>query len=673
MSTLLKTSCLALTLIYSAELLAEDTIEPRYRVDFAQAAQHYVSVEAVFPRQSEDLQLFLPVWTPGSYLVREYAQHIDGVQAFDEKSEPLKTTKLRKNRWQVHGSANKQVRFKYRVYCNELSVRTNFVDSSLAVLNGAATFVSTEALTGGEHHVELLLPSQWKQAATALATRVDKGPRVYVAEDFDQLIDSPIVAGNVELFPFQVGDVTHYLVNVGGSEMWDGNQAASDVSKIVAEHQRMWGLVPYSQYHFLNVIAESGGGLEHDNSTLMLSSRWSFRDKRRYQRWLGLVSHEFFHTWNIRRLRPRSLAEYDYENENYFEELWVAEGVTSYYDDLALVRSGVTTPQEYLSALSRQIGSLQSTEGRLRQSLADSSYDAWIKYYRTNENSRNTTISYYTKGAVVAFLLDMEIRQRTGGKKSLDDLMRSLYKKFAGKQGYTNADVLAEANALAGDDLSEWFEHAIYSTKELEYERAMAWLGLRLGDQPDPTAKENSDKAKAGVEASKAESPAKREENEKKPANEKSAAGANGGVETRTADSKQPSKPTGPLWTGISTKTEDGRTVVASVAEGSPGFRAGVNVDDELIALNAYRIGDSLTSRLEPFKDDANAKLLISRRGKLLEIELPIERRSSTSWTIKRLAKPSEEQAANFRAWLRIAEESKEPKPAPVLEDEPSK
>ncbi|HBE68915.1 MAG TPA: hypothetical protein DDW52_12275 [Planctomycetaceae bacterium] len=414
----------------------------------------------------------------------------------------------------------------------------------------------------------------------------------------------------------------------------------------------MWGLVPYAQYHFLNVIAESGGGLEHDNSTLMLSSRWSFRDKRRYQRWLGLVSHEFFHTWNIRRLRPRSLAEYDYENENYFEELWVAEGVTSYYDDLALVRAGLTSPKEYLSALSRQITSLQTTEGRLRQSLADSSFDAWIKYYRTNENSRNTTISYYTKGAVVAFLLDMEIRRRTDGDKSLDDLMRSLYDEFAGKQGYTNADVLAEANKLAGEDLSDWFEDAIFSTNELKYNHAMEWLGLRIGDAPDPTAT-TGDSAEAGGSGEAGEKPAP----DAAAANSKDANGKGVTADTQGVAPETPTKPTGPLWTGIGTRTEDGRTVVSSITEGSPGFEAGVNVDDELIALNSYRIGDSLTSRLEPFNKDSYATLLISRRGKLLEIELPIKRRSPTSWALKKLANPSDEQTANFRAWLRIVEE----------------
>ncbi|HBE72288.1 MAG TPA: hypothetical protein DDW52_29490, partial [Planctomycetaceae bacterium] len=214
MRTFLKLSFPVLTLICSALLRAEDT-GPSYQVDFAQTAQHYVSVTAKFPPQGEDLQLFIPVWTPGSYLVREYAQHIDSVQAYDEDSKPMVVTKVSKNRWKVHDSANRRVRFEYRVYCNELSVRTNFVDKSLAVLNGAATFVSSEAFTDREHHVELLLPNEWKQAATALANRVDKGPRVYVADDFNHLVDSPIVAGNVELFPFKVGDVPHFLVNVG--------------------------------------------------------------------------------------------------------------------------------------------------------------------------------------------------------------------------------------------------------------------------------------------------------------------------------------------------------------------------------------------------------------------------------------------------------------------------
>jgi len=216
------------------------------------------------------------------------------------------------------------------------------------------------------------------------------------------LVDSPIVLGNIDIQSFECGEAKHYLASVGTDGLWNTKAAVKDVQRIVETEQKFWGEVPYTEYWFLNLATESGGGLEHDNSTVLMTSRWTMRQKSKYTEWLALVSHEFFHTWNVRRLRPKALTNYDFENEQYTNELWVAEGVTSYYDDLLLARSGLCSPKEYLDQISKGIAGVQTAPGRLVQPLSQSSFDAWIKFYRPDENANNSRVSYYTKGSLVA-------------------------------------------------------------------------------------------------------------------------------------------------------------------------------------------------------------------------------------------------------------------------------
>ncbi len=615
-----------MTLAQSNKNEADQDSTVAYEVSFDQAANHYVNVVVTIADAAEDQEVFMPVWTPGSYLIREYSQHVDSVTASDGNGVAVAIHKTKKNRWQAECEQGTTLKISYRVYCNELTVRTNFVDSQFALLNGAALFLTVEERAKHAHTVALVLPSSWNQSITSLNRDVALGANTFVAKNLDELVDSPFVVGNPAVHPFDVGGTPHYLVNIGDNSLWAGEQAAADVAKIVKVHQDMWGQTPYKRYHFLNVIAESGGGLEHDNSTVMLSSRWSFRDPRRYKSWLGLVSHEFFHTWNVRRLRPQALASYDYEAENYFEELWVAEGVTSYYDDLALTRAKINSSREYLSGLSRQIKTLQTTDGRLRQSLAESSFDAWIKHYRPNENSRNTSISYYNKGAVVAFLLDIEIRSRTKNNQSLDTCMRHLYSEFALKGGYTTADIVKQLESTTDSKWQSWFDQAIYSTDELDYAPALQWLGLTFNHELQ--------------------------------------------AEKRSATSEKSGKTEpidGPIWTGLSTKSEDGKLIVSAVTENSPAFEAGINVDDEILAVNRYRVSDSLTSRLTQFESDDEAQLLISRRGALIEVTLPIVQRIEKDWRLIPHPDATDEQKANLNAWLHIEpspEDSEKVKPA---------
>ena len=594
-----------------------------YQVGFEDVAKHYVHVEATFPECPKGSnEFFLPVWTPGSYLVREYARHVDQFQATGKDGEEIDVEKFSKNRWRIKLPQAGSLTISYRVYCNEMSVRTNFADQEFAILNGAATFITQDSRVTSPHQVKLELPDAWKRSVTALPKAAETSAHKYVADNFDTLVDSPILVGNPTLHPFEVGGKQHFLANLGGDDLWDGDVAAAEVAKIVAEHQKMWQTIPYDQYYFLNVIAESGGGLEHDNSTLLMTSRWSYRSPSRFKRWLGLVSHEFFHTWNVRRLRPRALTQYGYEDENYFQELWVAEGVTSYFDNLACARAGVVSPTEYLKALSGDIATLQSTPGRKAQSLSESSHDSWIKFYRPDENSRNTSISYYNKGAVVAFLLDAQVRKLTNNSKSLDEVMRLLYKRFANGKGYTNQEVMKVTSEVCGQDMSEWFSKHIDSTEELDYGPALQWFGLSFSHDDKP--------------------------------------------------SKDPQ--TGTPTLQISASSSDGKLTVTRVEEGGSGYRAGINVDDEIIAINNYRITSDIDTRLKQYEIGQEVEVLTSRRGKLQRHWVVIASKPKKTWVLKRVSKPTDAQKESYRSWFGLPEtdspkeESKgqQPTPAPV-------
>ena len=482
---------------------SEDTKKAgvRYAVDLSDAKNHYVTISATIPVRDETTELMMAVWTPGSYLIREYARHIDSME-ITSGGKKLEYEKTRKNRWVVQTKDVESFRLRYRLYCNEMTVRTNFAGNQYAMINGAPTFVTVADRLDEKHVVRLKLPKAWKRSATSLES-TGKQPHIFVANNFDELVDSPIVAGNVQVYPFTAGGIEHQLVNVGESGQWDGTKAAADLKQVVEAHQEMWDAIPYDRYLFINMISEAGGGLEHDFSTLIMTSRWSFRDKRRYQDWLSLASHEFFHTWNVRRLRPKSLVRYDYETEVYTDVLWIAEGITSYYEDLALVRAGLINRNDFLARLSKNVETVQRTNGRKVQSLRDSSYDTWIKFYRPDENSSNTRISYYSKGAVVAFLLDAKIRKLTDGQKNLDDVMRKMWATHA-QTGFTSKDFRKVVSEVAGEDLTDWFVSAVDSTEELDYSD-LEYLGIKEPNKKEPN--KSTQLASAKVAEPKASQP----------------------------------------------------------------------------------------------------------------------------------------------------------------------
>lgn len=595
-------------------LLTSDGVEGalvEYTIRFSQAKNHYADVEVRCETGGQpQFELMMPTWTPGSYLIREYARHVETISASDSAGAELPVSRSRKNRWMVKCGNATSVVVNYRLYCNEMTVRTNQVERDFALFNGASTFLSPVGARKQKHQVRVELPDEWKHAICSLPN-VDSDKQSFIAEDFDELVDSPILCGNPDIYPFKVGDREHLLVSIGEGEIWDGEATARDLEKIVAEHHKLWGTVPYPRYIFFNLLVEAGGGLEHDNSTVMMISRWYYRDREKYVRWLGLASHEFFHTWNVRRLRPKPLVEYDYENEVYLRSLWIAEGITSYYDDLQLARCGLISQKEYLQAVSKQIETLQTTPGRNVQSLSDSSHDTWIKLYRPNENTGNSQVNYYNKGAIAAFLLDAEIRSATDDKKSLDDVMRLLYERHANGVGYTPEEFQKLVAEVSSADLTGWFDRYINGVDEFDYSKALDWYGL------------NFEKMKSTSEEGKSKN------DEEKP------------------DEKKKS------WTGLTTEDGSGKLVVTKVLRDAPAFESGLNVGDEILAIDQYRVtAGNWSDRLKQYQPGESVEVLIARREHIERIRLVLGEAPAESWKISLVKEPSDAQKRQLKAWL---------------------
>lgn len=451
-----------------------------YTVRIPAPATHYAYVEVVVPAAGRrSLDLMMATWSPGFYRVEDYAGRVEDLLARASGGAPLSVERTGRNRWKVPTGGAVSVSVSYRLLCDQRSVTTNSVSSELGVLNGAATFLTLAEPGPRAHEVRLELPAEWKMAMTALARTPDGLPNHYRAADFDTLVDSPIVAGALEVHEFEVEGSRHLLVDVGERERWDGRRAAGDLERMVRAVRRLWGFLPFERYVFLNVFRQGGGGLEHKDSTLLTADAARVATPPGYARWLAFAGHEYFHAFNVKRLRPVELGPFDYESAPRTSSLWISEGLTSYYAGILLARAGLTSAQDFLASLSAQIERLQQQPGRLLQTLEQSSLDVWSNSL-SGVNPNEKTVSYYVKGQVVGFLLDARIRASTAGAMSLDDVMRAAYRRYAADRGFTADEFRAVAEGVAGVDLKAWFKKAIASTEELDYSEALDWFGLRF-------------------------------------------------------------------------------------------------------------------------------------------------------------------------------------------------
>lgn len=568
-----------------------------YQVAMPEPQSHYFEVTLIVKHwQAPYLDLKMPVWTPGSYLVREYERHVQELSAIDLVTDnALTVTKQRKNHWQIQTTKAEQVQVTYRVYAYDLSVRTNHLDHRHGYFNGAALFYWIPGYEQLPLTLAILPPQANWQVATAL-TPLPGRPNCFQVADFDTLVDSPVEIGSHHTYTFEVLGKRHRWAIFGEGNL-NVEQLLGDTRKIIEVEAQLFGGLPYDDYLFLLHLSNQGfGGLEHKNSCTLNYARFGFRDSEKYQRFLQLVAHEFFHLWNIKRIRPKALERLDYDQENYTESLWFSEGTTSYYDLLIPLRAGLYDGQTFLNHLSKEISRFLQTPGRLVQPLAESSFDAWIKLYRRDPSSDNSQISYYLKGELVTLLLDLLIRERHQNQRSFDQVLQGLWQKFGQAEiGFTPEQLKAEIEAVAGLELADFYQRYLYSTDELPFNQYLEPFGLAL-----------------------------------KPIIEDSL----------------PSL-------GLKVQHEAGTEKIKFVARYSPAEKAGISPDDELLALNGLRVtAEQLNDRLKDFQAQDRVQLTVFHHDQLTTVEVTLAAALPNRYEIVQLPNPTEQQQNNLRGWL---------------------
>jgi predicted metalloprotease with PDZ domain len=585
----------------------------RHKVTLTDPHAHLVTISSTFTAPEgvplpDPLVVAMPVWTPGSYLVREYARNVELPRATADDDHALSVTKLRKNAWSIaHGSA-REVTFTYELYCNDLSVRTNHVDTSHIYLNGAAsfTFATHEPHGGAELSVEA--PAGWR-IATALPQHGATTAPVFRAATFDELVDSPIHVGDHQTKTFDVLGKPHTFAIWGEAPCANWDDVVRDTKTIIETEARFFGGgVPYDHYTFLWLVTpKNRGGLEHRTSTTLTVTPNLFEDRKGYLDVLSLVAHEFFHLWNVKRIRPQGLFPYRYEEENYTRLLWWFEGATSYFDWRVLRLAGLCTVDEYLEHLADEIARLEDTPGRIAQATSEASFDAWIKLYRADENTVNSTVSYYLKGEIVCALLDVEVRARTGGQRGLDDVLGELWRAYGAEERPVPEDGMpAVFERVVGQSMTDVLSPWVDGRAELPIDAVLAKVGLKVAREPQIDSTNNNKK--------------------KKP-------------------------PSGTL--GVRLRTTEGKAIVTQVLRGRGAHKGGIDAGDEILAVGGRRVeGGKVDATLVGRAPGTTTEVLVARDGTLRTVTVTLDAATPEKLKIGIAEGASPAQRSLLEGWL---------------------
>lgn len=535
----------------------------------------------------------MPAWTPGSYKVRDFAKNVQDFSAGKSS-----WRKVDKSRWRV--AAGGDLTIEYDVWAFELSVQTSHLDADHAFINGASVFMYADGHKDAPLTIDVRAPRGWR-----IATGLDRTGSRLRAPNYDLLVDCPIEIGTFKQRTFKVRGVPHHLV-IHGDGNYDEDRMVDDVRRIVETEVKILRDIPYEHYTFLlhNTTEYRGGGLEHLNSTALQYPPTGYRPREKYENFLELVAHEFFHLWNVKRIHPDMLGPFDYEREVYTTLLWVMEGFTSYYDTLVPCRAKLWSPEKYFKKMADRIQKFEEKPGRRRQSLSESSFDTWIKLYQPNENAGNCQMSYYEKGELVGMCLDLEIRRRTDNAKSLDDVMRLLYAEYgkAGK-GFPEGEFKKTCERIAGN-LDRFFEDLVDGTKDIPWNKYLAAAGVKL--EQDPKRPEEGEPAR----------PAK-------------------------------------AWIGVGTTKTGGVLSLSSVVEGSPAWKAGLSAKDELVAIDGAKVtADEFEKRLDDYAPGDRAKFTIFRSGFLRDVPVTFGGKDNVTWVIRKVKSPTPAQKRLYEGWL---------------------
>jgi predicted metalloprotease with PDZ domain len=569
-------------------------------------------------------RIALPAWTPGSYLIRDFARNVVAMRAQSGRR-LVPITKLDKHTW-IAAPVRRPLTVTLQVYAWDLSVRGAYLDTSHAFFNGPSVFPRVLGKEARPCEIEILPPRgvRYRGWQVATAMRRKRAPAhgfgLYRAASYDELIDHPVEMGRFTSAAFEAVGVRHDVAITGRHDA-DLERLCADLSRLCESHIRLFGEpAPMNQYVFLvTAVGEGYGGLEHRASTALLCSRQDLpqvgmgRVSEGYQTFLGLCSHEYFHTWNVKRIKPAAFTPYDLERENYTRLLWAFEGVTSYYDDLQLVRAGLISESDYLEILARSITSLLRTAGRMKQTVEEASFDAWIKYYRQDENSPNAQVSYYLKGSLIALCLDLLIRKRTRGRRSLDDVMRALWERY-GRTGLGVPEDGIEklAARIAGVSLRAFFARALRSAEDLPLKQLLATVGI-------------------GMQLRQAQSSADR-----------------GGKATNAGAAKATAR----VSLGVRAAEDPAGAKLTHVLDSGAAQAAGLCAGDVIVAVDGLKVSaKNLDQRLARYRPGDNATLHAFRRDELLEIRVQLHASPLDTCTLTVIA--ADRAGANRRrTWL---------------------
>ena len=596
--TLMKSVVRSLLVMFLPAILFSQTPALQYKLGMSKPWTHLLEVELNIkdvPSSPAALDFLLPVWRTGRYVVFDFAGGVQEFSATDGSDAPLRWTKTDKSTWRVEKGRATGVTIRYKVYANEFEHRTRGLNDEHAFVDGCAVFMFLEKYRSLPLTV-IVAPYQDWHVTTGLESVA--GERfTFKAKNLDEFMDCPMEVGNQKDFEFVVEGKKHVL-SIFGAGNYDPNKMMADIGKIVTLNKEFWGDLPYERYvFFLHLGLQGGGGTEHLNSTIMQTGAFGFTNPKSYYGFLGLVSHEYFHTWNVKQLRPKGIAPYDYTKENYVPELWIAEGTTSYYGGLMLLRGGFSPPQSAYEWLASTVQGERQRPGNRVQSVSESGFDAWVKFWKEHQQAFNSESDYYDKGSDVSLVLDLEIRQHSNNEHSLDDVMRTLYKRFPlGGRGYTVDDLRSIAEKLAGTDLKKFFEDYVTGTVPIDWERYLGYAGLTL--------------------------------------------------QAKDSDRK--------ISLGMMTADRENRTRVMSVTAGLPAYDAGIDIGDEVVALNGLRVRTSdLPDRLADYKPGDKVKLTVLRGDHLRELELTLRLQDVPSYKVTKVEQPTPLQKSILESWLK--------------------
>ena len=587
-----------LTLILCAVNAISFGAKISYTLKMPRPQNHYFQVEMqVTQIKQKTATVKLPVWAPGSYLVREFSRHLNQVKAYSLQGTALPVIKKTKNAWEIDLKGQTAFVVKYEVYAFELSVRTSFLDETHGFVSGPSMFMYLDGHkeTGGELLVQPHASFKRISTGLSLKSEVKQGNnQTFTFDNYDQLVDCPIEIGNQYEFEFEAAGVKH-TVAMYGEGNFDPERLKEDMAKIVEEETKVVGVNPNTRYVFIvhNVVG-GDGGLEHCNSTVLSVDRWTY-DGSNYINFLNLVAHEYFHLWNVKRIRPIELGPFNYDQEVYTNYLWVMEGFTSYYDELILRRCGFYAQEEMLKKIQIAVNYVESSVGARVQPVAHASFDAWIKAYRPNENSSNTTMTYYSRGLIIAAVLDAMIIKQSNGKECLDHLMKDLYETYyVGKnRGFTDAEFKACLVKHTGQDMAEFFLKYIDGTEVIPYSMYFLPLGVEVSDV--------------------------------------------GGVK--------------PVF-GANVSEEGGKVIIKSIRSNSSAEDAGLSVNDEIIACMNYRVDKAMLDALMNGAAVGDEFELTISRDQLMRkviVKITGQKRSTFIFTNRH----TDESLPLFNYWLR--------------------